>query len=461
MVMEEAEKSFESITNQSIMGIFIIQNRKFQYVNKKLSEITGYDVNEILSWRSVNLHKFVHEEFLKPIQSEFEKIFSNQDNITNFQFKGVKNNKEIYWAELYCKPIKHRKKLAYLGILLDITEKKQAEDKLKESRAMLQLVMDNIPQFIYWKDTNLTYLGCNKNFARVAGVGDPENIKGKTDFDLPWATSQAESFNEIDSLVMEMDKAEYHVIESQRQADGKKAWLETNRIPLHDLDGKVVGILGTYEDITERKKADELIKSQLKEKEILLKEIHHRVKNNLQIISSLLHLQASLTDHKPTISLLKDSQNRISTMALIHEYLYKSEDLSQIDFKSYVENLIQFLYRSYAISRDRISLETKIDDITFDLNIAIPCGLLITELITNSLQHAFPDDKKGIIRISLHISDDKYELIVADNGIGLSESINIENPKTLGLTLIDALTKQIKGNINVDRANGTGFKIEF
>ncbi len=142
---------------------------------------------------------------------------------------------------------------------LEIDERKRTEEKLRESREMGQLVMDNIPQFIFWKDTKSVYLGCNENFAKVAGVGKPENIIGKTDYDLAWKKEEADFYREADRKIMYNDKPEYHIIEPQLQASGKQAWLDTNKVPLHDEKDRVVGILGTYEDITERRHAEEAL----------------------------------------------------------------------------------------------------------------------------------------------------------------------------------------------------------
>jgi len=155
---------------------------------------------------------------------------------------------------------KNQEKKYFLGIIRDITNQKSTEVDLRDNKQMFQLVMDNIPQLISWKDINSVYLGCNKNFARVAGLANPSEILGKTDYELPWKISEAESFFEIDQLVMDTDKPEYHIIEPQLQADGKQAWLDTNKIPLHNTNEQVVGLLCTYEDITERIESQETLK---------------------------------------------------------------------------------------------------------------------------------------------------------------------------------------------------------
>ncbi|MBI5680894.1 MAG: GAF domain-containing protein [Methanobacterium sp.] len=212
----------------------------------------------------------------------------------------------------------------------------------------------------------------------------------------------------------------------------------------------------------QHKIAEEKIKKSLEEKEVLLKEIHHRVKNNMQIVSSLLRLQSRYIDDKKTFELFRDSQNRVKTMSLVHEKLYQSEDLSVIDFEEYIKSLINDLFRSYGITRGIILPQVSADNISFDVSTAIPCGLIINEIVTNSIKHAFPNGKKGTITVDLHSNgDDSYVLTVSDDGIGFPEDIDYKNTKSLGLHLVMALTDQIHGNIEMVKNKGTKFKITF
>ncbi len=341
-------------------------------------------------------------------------------------------------------------------------ERKQAEEARRESQQMLRLVMDNIPQFIYWKDRNSVYLGCNRNFVQLVGVGNPENIVGKTDYDLPWKKEEANFFHERDRQVMETNTPKYHVVETLIRADGQHSLLGTNKVPLHDSEGNVVGILGTFADITERKQADEKIKASLKEKEVLLKEIHHRVKNNLQIISSLLKLQSGYIKDKHTLEMFKDSQSRIRSMALIHEKLYQSQDLSKVEFAEYISNLAANLFRSYELDPTAIKSTLNIENIFLEIDVAVPCGLIINELVSNSLKYAFPDRRKGEIQIQLY-SDNGHEikLIVSDNGIGLPKDFDFQNTGTLGLQLVNNLVEQLEGTTEVNGNSGTEFRIKF
>ncbi len=213
----------------------------------------------------------------------------------------------------------------------------------------------------------------------------------------------------------------------------------------------------------ERKGAEEQIKSALKEKEVLLKEIHHRVKNNLQIISSLLKLQSQYTDDTKILEMLKDSQNRVKSMALIHEKLYGSKDLANINLKTYIHDLVIGLYHSYSKNSEAIIIREDIGDITLGIETAIPCGLIINELVSNALKHAFPGDRTGEIHIKLQrVMENKIILTVEDNGIGISEDFDYGNTDTLGLHLVNILVEdQIEGEIELDRTNGTKFQIEF
>jgi len=220
-------------------------------------------------------------------------------------------------------------------------------------------------------------------------------------------------------------------------------------------------IVMVVRDITERKEAENEIKKSLEEKKVLLREIHHRVKNNMQIISSLLNLQANHTNDKNVVDILMESQNRVKSMAMIHEKLYQSPELARIDFKDYISKLSTFLRQSYVYVNNTIIIETEVEDVHLNIDTAVPCGLIINELITNSIKHGFPDDKPGLIRIKLSESGGKYILSVKDNGVGFPETLDFRNTDTLGLQLINNLVLQLDGTIDVIRNQGTEFKINF
>jgi two-component sensor histidine kinase len=215
-------------------------------------------------------------------------------------------------------------------------------------------------------------------------------------------------------------------------------------------------------EIAERVLAQERITASLREKEVLLKEVHHRVKNNLQIITSLLNLQASKIKDKKLEAMFRDSQGRVKTMALIHEKLYRSENLSEVNFSDYVDSLTRYMLSTISGNRERITVKQDIDDILLGVDIAIPCGLIINELVTNSLKYAFPDGKGGEIAVSCKKRcDGRISLTVGDNGVGIANHVDIENSETLGMQLVNSLIGQLDGTMRIERERGTRFTLEF
>ena len=222
------------------------------------------------------------------------------------------------------------------------------------------------------------------------------------------------------------------------------------------------------EEIQEKNKAqkeakvhEEKLKKSLVEKELLLREIHHRVKNNMQIISSLLNLQAGYLKDQNAIGALKESQVRIMSMAMIHENLYKSDTLTGINFMEYANHLIKNLFHTYNINMEKIKVNIIANEIYLDIDTAIPCGLIINELVTNSVKHAFPGDRSGMIIIQIEQKGNMYYLTVSDNGIGIPPEKDIKNTETLGLLLVNSLVGQLEGTLEINREEGTTFHITF
>jgi PAS domain S-box-containing protein len=245
------------------------------------------------------------------------------------------------------------------------------------------------------------------------------------------------------------------------EGDGQRAY-DVRISPLVDWRGRLISQVVVLRDITERKRAEDQIKASLREKDVLLKEIHHRVKNNLQVISSLLYLQSRGVEDDQALEMFRDSESRVRSMALVHERLYQSPDLARIDFGEYIRSLANSLFRSYGINTNVIKLKIKVGDVLLGVDTAIPCGLIINELVSNSLKHAFPDGKAGEIRIELRSGDHgKFSLMVSDNGIGLPKYMDFRNTESLGLQLINTLVEQLEGTIELDRSGGTTFKIIF
>jgi PAS domain S-box-containing protein len=243
--------------------------------------------------------------------------------------------------------------------------------------------------------------------------------------------------------------------------DGSVVWVHGEARLIRDERGRPVLLQGVAFDITEGKRAEEVVKASLREKEILLKEIHHRVKNNLQITSSLLRLQAAQIPVGEAREFLRESQDRIRSMALVHEMLYRSHDLARVDFGEYARSLVQQLLRSYGVDVRRLAHTVEVENVQLGIDEAVPCGLIINELVANALKHAFPAERPGRIWVRMEADDRRCILRVGDDGAGFPEGTDFRQPQTLGLQLVRTLTDQLEGTVSLSRNGGTEFIVDF
>lgn len=346
-------------------------------------------------------------------------------------------------------------------IARDITQRKRAEIEVRESEEFLDNIVENIPNMIFVKNAkDLTFKRVNKAGELYFGYPNDELV-GKSDYDF-FPKDIADFFTKKDCEVLQskqpLDIPE-ETIETQELGP---RLLHTRKIPIFIKEGYPQYLLGISEDITEFKQAENDLKESLRVKEVLLREIHHRVKNNMQIISSMLNLQCMYVgDDEVAMIALKNSDNRVQSMAMIHESIYDSPDLSRIDFEEYIRKIVTYLYNTYQTQRTQVKTVIDVEDVKFNIETAVPCGLVISELVSNSLKHAFPEGKKGEILVSLHSSDDTYQLTISDNGIGLPEDSEIDKINSFGLELVNILVNQIDGKLSLDKSHGTQYALKF
>jgi PAS domain S-box-containing protein len=358
----------------------------------------------------------------------------------------------------------------YYAAEKEINYRKIAKEKLKESEKRLYDIIDFLPDATFAINNQGEVISWNRAMEDLTGF-KAENMMGKGNYEysLPFYRMRRPVLidlviNPDENIEKYYDhlerRGEIILFETEIPLNGNNSTLWGKAVPLYDGKGNINGAIETIRDITERKKSENEIKSSLKEKNILLQEIHHRVKNNMQIISSLLNLQSRYVDEEEAVNVLKESQNRVKSMAMIHEKLYESDDLAHINFIEYIHSLVTNLFYSYNLEYAQIKQILEIENINLNMETAVPCGLIISELISNSLKYAFPNGK-GEIYVSLKSVEDKYELIIRDNGIGLPEELDFDHLESLGLRLVTSLTEQIDGELTVERSHGTEFKITF
>lgn len=334
----------------------------------------------------------------------------------------------------------------------------KSEKSLEESEKKYRSIFENTgtAMIIIEEDTTISLV--NRTFERFLNLGKDE-IEGEIrwiDIIVPADKDRVRGYHIIreDSNISQGIIPKTYEVMVNVGDDTRDFFATYDRIP--GTKRSLISLI----DITDRKRAEGLLKDSLREKELLLREIHHRVKNSLQIISSLLSLQASEVDDEYIVERYRESENRIHTIALIHESLYQSTDISSVNFKNYVDILMEDMMHSYQASH-RIKTALNLGDYNLNIETAIPVGLIINELVSNALKHAFKYDEEGEINLSLDKNGDFYCLTIRDDGAGLPDDVDIDNPGSLGLQLVTALVSQLEGKIEVVRDGGTMFKIGF
>ncbi len=339
----------------------------------------------------------------------------------------------------------------------DITEKVKIQKALRLSEEKFRLAVDNFPYtlIIYDNERRITFIN---SIGRRSFFLTTDKIIGKKDEEI---FPSEITYPYLPSLIEAFEKKIPRTIESTINLSGNKFSFISNFVPLLNDQGEIDQMLGITQDITELKKAQEKIINSLNEKDVLLKEIHHRVKNNLQIISSLLNLQTNKIQDQSVIDIIKESQNRVRSMALVHERLYQTDNMSQIDFSEYIPELLNYLISSYYDREKPVRLELNIQKTEFNIDISISLALIINELVSNSLKHAFNGQKGNNKIIVSLIQKDKYELTISDNGTGFPEALDFRQSDSLGLQLVNSLVEQVNGKIELEKDHGTTFTIRF
>ena len=346
------------------------------------------------------------------------------------------------------------------GILHDITKHRQTEETLNRERSLLNTLMNHIPDHIYFKDTNSRFIMVNKAQAERCKLNDTADAIGRTDFDF-FTEEHARKAFEQEQEIIRTGQPIIGIEEKETWPELPDTWVSTTKMPLVDGNGNIMGTFGISRDITERIQAGKEIKKNLREKEILLRELYHRTKNNMQVICSLLRLHASKLEDRKVLQIFRDIEAQIYSMALVHQKLITAKDLSHLNMKDYLSSLIVHIRQSYSEYMKDIVFHTEMEDVTILMDTAIPLGITFNELINNVLRHAFPDHKKGDITIYLYLGPEKEMVLeVSDNGIGLPDGYDAKKDSHSGLeTVIDLIEWQLGGQIEFKNRKGVHCKI--
>ncbi|MCI0414263.1 PAS domain-containing protein [bacterium] len=484
--LKQAGKHFTSLyeTGNLIVWRADARTMRFQFVSREAEKILGYPVETWLADENFFV-SHLHTQDNKWVISSMLRAAHERIPV-EIEYRLIAQNGETHWFHNVVRvPKDDEDSFELIGIMLDVSERKEAEEAIRlaneelerrvkertveleeaersatEARSRYQELVEGLDAIV-WEalPRSLTFIFVSSQTEYILGYPArqwTENPRFWRNIIHPDDRDRIiRKFTEIDPSTKDRE-LEYRVI----TADGRVIWMN-NIIGLYQASGEHNERLrGIMIDITERKRMEGLLKKSVAEKDLLLKEIHHRVKNNLQIISSLLNLQKNYVSSIECRSVLDESQNRVHSMALIHEKLYQTENLNQIHFAEYIRDLSNFLFRSYGVDPERVKLN--VDSQAFlTIDTAIPCGLIVSELVSNALKYAFPQRENGAISIETKQKDGVFELKVQDDGVGFPENLDFRNTQSLGMRLVNTLAKQLQGSIEMNRSPGTIFRILF
>ncbi|MBA2611860.1 MAG: PAS domain S-box protein [Bacteroidetes bacterium] len=468
---QEAEKKLLEKTAH-LSSIFESSNHLIWTVNNKF-EITSFNknfYNVILQKHKIKIQIGQRvADYLKQGKEDYETFWYPKYDEA-FAGKKIEFEKEDYTTEkiyrkIYINPIFNSlNEVTEINCIAhDITGSKVYEQKLLTQTGKLQAIFDSSHHYIWTVNNEHKLTSFNKNYFEL--VTALYNTKPYLGFKLDRGVlSNNQDYAGV--LDYHYDKAfkgiatnfEIETLDKEH----KKVYLDIFLNPIME-NGKILEVSGIAHNITDKKIDQQRVEQSLKEKDVLLKEVHHRVKNNMQIISSILNLQSSYVTDNYTLALLKESQNRIKTMAYIHESLYQNKSFTSVNFSEYIQTLSKNIIQSYVLSSEKIELILNLEKINLNLDVSIPAGLIVNELITNAIKHAFPDAKKGCINLNLKSENNYIHLEVKDNGVGIPPGIDHNNTNTLGLQLVNTLMDQLDGEIKFksEKDKGTEVLIKF
>lgn len=455
--LKESEERYRDIFDNAADFIISVDEKgKFIYVNNSFRKALGYSEKEL---KKLTLIEVVAEGSINRKETLFTYFVAEELTITFVSKEGQKIQTEGASSIRHKGDVKH----SIRAILSNVSEARRQQRAAMEQKARLESIFNSTENMMIWTlDQEFNITSCNQNFSDAL-----ENIFGKRlnigdeCFDVLKNNVHANlGHNQLKAFPEALSGKGQQFELPLQNTEGHPVWLQVFLNPIL-VDGKIEEISCLSYDITDRIEIDRKVRDSLKEKEVLLQEVHHRVKNNLQVISSILNLQSSFVTDEGTLEILQESQNRIKSMSYIHESLYQTTDFSSVEFTEYIGTLTRNLVQSYHLTTTGVELITKFDETYLSLDQAIPCGLIVNELITNTMKYAFVDIEKPSLMIEIKEKEGKISLLVQDNGIGLPKDFKYEESESLGIQLVYTLVEQLDGKIEVSSKRGASFLITF
>jgi PAS domain S-box-containing protein len=462
--LAESERRFRALVDLAPVGIFATDSAGgCVFVNPGWQRLTG--LSQAAAYDGGWLDA-VHPDDRGRVQAYWQGAVQGHGHF-DLEFRFQRPDGQVAWviSQAVSMQAEDGSVTGYLGVCLDVTERRAMEHAARLSEVRYQSVIAALDAGIIVRNNQGEITSVNAAAERILGLSREELVR-RSATDPRWQTIRPDGTpfppsEHPSMLALRTSQPQRDVPMGLRKPDGARVWVLVNAHPLREPDSEgSVGVVLSFIDITAHHEAQERLQASLAEKEVLLKEVHHRVKNNLQVIISLLRLQALPLADGQIKEQLRDTQNRVRAMALVHEQLYGAYDLAHIALKAYVQLLAATVMRSYNVHGNQITLTLAIDpDLELTIEIAAPLGLILTEIISNSVKYAFPDRQYGSIAISAHQGATVLTVNVTDDGVGLPAGFDPQVSASLGLQMVQRLAIQLGGTITVESQPGTRFEL--
>lgn len=455
---KKAEQKYHRLFEDANDGIFLMKEDRFVECNDEVCSIYGCHKREIIGCTPMDFSPEFQPDGRRSEEKAHEKIANAlAGNPQVFEWKHQKKDGTPVDTEVSLNKLELGDGVYVQAIVRDLTEQKKAQEKLRKSEEMFRKLFLKAPGAFIMVDKENRVKKVNQSFEKLFGYSKEELI-GR---DIDRIIVSKEEYDSVPRMPgNDFQEGKFYDDVVRYTKDGEARDILLGAIPVY-LDGEPIAGFGIYIDVTEQKETERKLKKSLKEKQVLLEEIHHRVKNNLAIISGFLQLQAFEIDDKKTKAVLNDSQLRIQSIAIVHEMLYQSEEFVDISFETYVRRLTNEVKRTLPLDHQHIDIEINTADVTLNINQAIPCAILINELVTNSYKHAFKGKESGKIWVNMKDEGDQVFVEIKDDGVGLPEEFSVEEQSSIGMNIIQTLIDQLNGSLEVSNNEGGCFRIQF
>jgi PAS domain S-box-containing protein len=450
----DSEEKFRLLSGKALLGIYMFENGVLTYVNPRFADIFGYSPEEICG--RLGMKDLIHPEDAADVQAAYLEGMAGKLDEASFECRGLRKDGSLVYVEVHGSMTGYQGQRSVIGTLVDSTGFRLAGEELRNQKNLLTSIISSSSEPIFAKDLDGKYHTINDAGAAILGYTAAQVI-GRTDLEL-LGEEKGLSFRADDEYVISSGRSLTSEVAFLR--GGEPIHFMAHKSPWRDDEGRIIGIIGVANDITTKKTEEAKVRTLLEEKELNLREVHHRIKNNMATINAIFNIQEGNMRSEEAREALNDTRNRLLSMFILNDKLYQSSNFSDVSVEDYLASLVDEILASFP-NRGAVRVRKEIQDFALEPKIIQTLGLITNELITNIMKYAFPGDRSGEIEVSATLAGNRVSLLIRDDGIGIPATVDVEHSTGFGLLLVRELARQIGGTIRIDRENGTRVLVEF